>query len=74
MIFPRDVFTPIKSFPIAHIILAHNHPSGDPSPSEDDVTFTKKMKEASELLGIELLDHIILTKKKFISLKEHKLL
>lgn len=57
----------------AAIIVVHNHPSGDPSPSPEDVAFTKKANEAGELLGIELLDHLILGGGKHVSLKERGL-
>ena len=57
------------------IILAHNHPSGDPTPSNEDIRLTKQMKNASELIGIPLLDHIILTENGgYMSLKDADLL
>jgi DNA repair protein RadC len=74
IVLPREVFSPIKQFPIAALILAHNHPSGDPKPSEDDKEFTLRMQEAGELLGIELIDHIIITRNARYSFKEEKYL
>jgi DNA repair protein RadC len=71
---PRDIFSAIKQFPVAYLILAHNHPSGDPKPSEEDKEFTLRMQEAGELLGIELVDHIIIAKHKRFSFKEEKYL
>ena len=67
---PREVFLPIRLHPINGIILAHNHPSGDPEPSEDDIRFTKRIQEAGELLGITLLDHIVIGGRKMVSLKQ----
>lgn len=55
------------------IILAHNHPSGDPTPSPEDIEFTRQARKAGELLGIELLDHIIIGSSRFISLEERGL-
>ena len=52
------------------MILCHNHPSGDPSPSKEDILITKRLKECGTLLGIEVLDHIIIGNETYISLKE----
>jgi DNA repair protein RadC len=53
-----------------NFILVHNHPSGDPSPSPDDVKMTKQMKEAAKNMDIDLLDHIIIGERRFASLKQ----
>ena len=58
----------------AQIILAHNHPSGDPEPSEDDLEITKRLVEAGKILGIEVTDQIIITKTGFVSFKEKELI
>jgi len=71
---PRDVFAPALILPCSFIILAHNHPSGDSSPSMDDKTLTKHLFKAGELLGIKLVDHIIVSKNDYFSFKEAKLL
>ncbi len=71
---PREVFRPAVLESAAGIILVHNHPSGDPTPSERDVKFTKEVLEAGRVLGIELLDHIIIGDGKFVSLKEEGIL
>ena len=55
------------------IIAFHNHPSGDPEPSPVDVAITRRLKEAGELLGIKVLDHIVTGEKGYVSLKERKL-
>ena len=52
------------------IIVAHNHPSGNPEPSDEDIAVTKQLIEAGEIMGVEILDHIILGVNKFISLRE----
>ena len=68
---PKDIlYGALKSGCISIIVL-HNHPKGEPKPSKEDIEFTKRLKEACELLGFELLDHIIITQKGFYSLKEH---
>jgi DNA repair protein RadC len=71
---PREIFKDAITRNAAAIILAHNHPSGDPEPSEDDLKITKQLIEAGKILGIEVLDHIIITKNSYISLKEKGLL
>ncbi|MDD3839614.1 MAG: DNA repair protein RadC [Clostridia bacterium] len=71
---PREVFSnPIK-VGCASIILAHNHPSGDPKPSSADIKVTKRIVEAGKILGIEVLDHIIIGDGIFISLKQKELM
>src|SRR3989339_22866 len=65
LVHPREVFEPAIGHHAAQIIVAHNHPSGDPEPSEEDIAVTKRLKQAGELLGVELLDHIIITREKF---------
>jgi DNA repair protein RadC len=71
---PREVFEPAIVHNAAQIIVAHNHPSGDTEPSEEDLAITKRLQEASKILGIELLDHVIVSNSGFISLKERGLL
>lgn len=56
---PADVFRPALIAGASKIIVAHNHPSGEPRPSTEDVVFTKRLREAGELLGVQVLDHII---------------
>ena len=70
LVHPREVFEPAITHNAAQIIVAHNHPSGDPEPSDEDIAITKRLHSAGELLGIELLDHVIISKDKFVSLKE----
>jgi len=73
-VHPREVFqTAIKNL-ATQVILAHNHPSGDPEPSTQDVAITARLCEASRILGIELLDHVVVTSDKFVSLKDKGLL
>ncbi len=74
MVHPREVFKAAILNNAAQIILAHNHPSGDPTPSREDIELTKRMREAGELLGIEVLDHLIVTADQgFFSMKEGNL-
>lgn len=58
-LLPREIFSLIKDLPIAGIILAHNHPSGDLTPSQDDIVFTRRVRSAGEILGVSLLDHLV---------------
>ncbi len=71
---PREVFRPIKTHPILYLIIAHNHPSGDPTPSSDDKKFTDTIQQAGNILGVELLDHVILAKQKQFSFKQSQLI
>jgi DNA repair protein RadC len=70
LVHPREVFEPAVKSLAAQIIIAHNHPSGDPEPSEDDIVITRRLREAGEILGIEVLDHIIVAGDRFLSLRE----
>lgn len=68
-IHPREVFSTAIRRSAAGIIIAHNHPSGDPTPSADDIMATKRLAEVGELVGIKLIDHVVVGNNKFISLK-----
>lgn len=74
LVHPREVFASAIANRAAQIILAHNHPSGDPEPSEDDLKITKRLVETGKILGIEVVDHIIITKTGFSSFKEKGLM
>lgn len=69
LVHPREVFSEAIKASAASVIFAHNHPSGDPEPSEDDLAITKRLVEAGKILGIEVLDHVIVTKDGFLSFK-----
>ena len=69
-VHPREVFKSAIRKSAAGIILVHNHPSGDPSPSREDVEVTKRLTEAGRLLGIEVLDHLVIGDNKYVSLRE----
>lgn len=62
IVHPREVFKPALQYSAAAVIIAHNHPSGDATPTEADVEITKQLIEAGSILGIDILDHIIITK------------
>lgn len=70
IVHPREVFREAVKRSAASIICAHNHPSGNPSPSTEDIDVTKRLLEAGQIMGIELLDHVIIGDHQFISLKE----
>ncbi|OZM57859.1 hypothetical protein CIB95_05745 [Lottiidibacillus patelloidae] len=70
IVHPREVFKNAIRRSSASVICMHNHPSGDPTPSREDINVTKRLVEAGKVLGIEVLDHLIIGDKKFISLKE----
>ena len=74
LVHPREVFEPALKHSTAQIIAAHNHPSGDPKPSEDDMELTRRLTEAGKMMGIEVTDHIIVSKNSHFSFKEEKLL
>ena len=69
IVHPREVFAEAIKNKAASVVFAHNHPSGDPEPSEDDLLLTKKLVESSKILGIEVIDHIIVSKDNFFSFK-----
>ncbi|MDF2845630.1 MAG: hypothetical protein K0R00_4056 [Herbinix sp.] len=69
----REVFVQALKYEAVNIILLHNHPSGDPTPSAEDIRVTKKLTEAGNLIGITLMDHIIIGDNRYISLKEQGL-
>lgn len=73
IIEPKEVFAPALTTPCASIILAHNHPSGDPTPSDNDLTFTKRIWEGGRIMGIDLVDHLIVAENSYFSFKEHQL-
>ncbi len=69
IVHPREVFTEAIAASAASVIFVHNHPSGDPEPSEDDINLTRRLTQAGQILGIDVLDHIIIGDKKYLSLK-----
>lgn len=74
IVHPREVFLQAIAVSAASLVLAHNHPSGDPTPSEEDVAITRRLHEAGRLLGIELVDHVVVARDAYASFRERRLL
>jgi DNA repair protein RadC len=75
LVHPREVFKPAILASSAALLLAHNHPSGDPEPSAEDIALTRRLIAGGQLLGIEILDHLILGEAgRFVSLRERGVL
>lgn len=70
LVHPREVFRAAAAGGAAALVLFHNHPSGDPTPSVDDVALTERMVQAGTLMGIEVIDHIVLADVRYFSFKE----
>jgi DNA repair protein RadC len=69
-VHPRDIFRPLIRVAAASVIFCHNHPSGDPSPSRQDVELTSRLREVGELVGISVLDHVVVGWEGYFSLAE----
>ena len=74
IVHPRELFQRAILANCAAVIVAHNHPSGDPSPSPEDIALTRKVVEAGQLLDIPILDHVILGYGRYVSFKERGLI
>lgn len=74
LVHPREVLNPAIKESAASIILIHNHPSGDPTPSQDDIEITHRLKQACDIVGIKVLDHIIIGEKSHFSFVDRKML
>lgn len=70
LVHPREVFAPALEHSASAIILVHNHPSGDPTPSRDDLALTHRLVEAGLILGIEVIDHVVVGRDTWVSLKQ----
>lgn len=73
LVHPREVFRPAIAGNAAALVVAHNHPSGDPEPSQEDLAVTRRLVEAGRTVGIPLLDHVIVGRERFVSLRERGL-
>ena len=74
LVHPREVYEPAVKNLAAQIILVHNHPSGNCQPSDEDIKTTKQLIEAGKIMGIEIIDHIIVTEKEYLSMKERRII
>lgn len=70
LVSPREIFNPAIKAMATNIILVHNHPSGDPAPSKEDISVTNTVMKAGNIVGIKVLDHVIIGKNKYCSMKE----
>jgi DNA repair protein RadC len=73
IVHPRELFKEAISASASSIIIAHNHPSGNPQASQEDINLTKRLKESGDIIGIEIVDHIILGEERFLSMKREGL-
>jgi DNA repair protein RadC len=67
IVHPRDVFAPVVRESAAAVIFVHNHPSGDPTPSKEDIEITRRLREVGDLMGVRVLDHIVIGKGRYVS-------
>lgn len=67
LVHPREVFLPVIRESAAAVILIHNHPSGDPQPSQEDLQITRRLREVGEVMGVRVLDHIVIGKGRYVS-------
>ncbi|GIW42105.1 MAG: hypothetical protein KatS3mg076_2682 [Candidatus Binatia bacterium] len=71
LVHPRDVFAPVVRESAAAVVFVHNHPSGDPTPSPEDLEVTRRLRQVGELVGVRVLDHIVVGRGRYVSFAEH---
>ena len=74
IVHPREVFAPVLKESAAGVLFVHNHPSGDPTPSREDIEITERLKKIGDLMGVRVLDHIIIGNGEYVSLADRGLL
>ena len=74
VVSPREIFIEALKYHAVNVIVVHNHPSGDPTPSRADILLTKRLKEAGDLVGITLIDHIVIGDRRYLSFREENLM
>jgi DNA repair protein RadC len=74
IVHPREVFAPVLRESAAAVLFVHNHPSGDPSPSREDIEITSSLKQIGDLMGVRVLDHIIVGNGDYVSLADRGML
>ncbi len=74
IVHPREVFAPVLRESAAGVLFVHNHPSGDPTPSQEDIEITKRLKQVGDIMGVRVLDHIIIGNGEYVSLADRGLL
>ncbi|WP_037352660.1 DNA repair protein RadC [Selenomonas sp. FC4001] len=74
VVHPREIFKEAIKYPCAGIILVHNHPSGDPNPSKEDIAVTERLVKAGKIMDIPIIDHVIIAQQKYLSMKEKDLI
>jgi DNA repair protein RadC len=74
LVHPREVLAPALEVRAAALVVVHNHPSGDPEPSPEDCALTERLRDAARLLGVDLLDHVVVAREGFVSLRQRGLL
>jgi DNA repair protein RadC len=74
LVHPREVYRPLIKRNAASAVVFHSHPSGDPSPSREDIEVTKRLKEVGEIVGVDLIDHLVIGHGRYVSLKEKGLM
>jgi len=67
IVHPREVFAPVVRWQAAAMILVHNHPSGDPTPSREDLEITRRLRDVADVLGVRLLDHVVVGRGRYVS-------
>lgn len=72
LVHPREVFRPAVAHSASAVLVAHNHPSGDPEPSAEDLALTRRLDKAARLLGFSLLDHLVVARRGYVSLRERQ--
>ena len=68
IVHPRDVFVPVIKNSAAALVFCHNHPSGDPTPSKEDLEITRRLREVGDVIGVRVLDHVIIGKGRYVSM------
>ncbi|PLX88604.1 MAG: hypothetical protein C0618_03960 [Desulfuromonas sp.] len=74
IVHPREVFSPVIRESAAAVLFVHNHPSGDPTPSSEDIALTRRLKQVGQLVGVRVLDHVIIGNGRYVSLADRGLL
>ena len=74
LVHPREVYNPVIREAAARVIFVHNHPSGDPAPSQEDIEITRRLKEVGEVMGVRVLDHVIIGHDRYFSFSDKGML